>query len=52
MLKLRPEMPVIATTAYAMHGDKEKATEAGCAAYLAKPIRMNDLLQVLKNFLK
>ena len=51
MLKLRPKLPVIATTAYAMHGDKEKATEAGCAAYLAKPIRMNDLLQVLKNFL-
>ena len=51
MLKLRPHLPVIATTAYAMHGDKERAMDAGCSGYLAKPIRMNELLQVLKSFL-
>lgn len=51
MLRLRPQLPVIATTAYAMHGDKEKAMEAGCAGYLAKPIRTNELLQVLNGFL-
>ncbi len=51
MLTLRPQLPVIATTAYAMHGDKEKAMDAGCAGYLAKPIRMNELLQLLKSFL-
>ena len=51
MLKQRPKLPVIATTAYAMHGDMEKAMEAGCAGYLAKPIRMNDLLHILNSFL-
>jgi len=51
MLKLRPELPVIATTAYAMHGDRERAIESGCAGYLAKPIRMNELLQLLQSFL-
>jgi signal transduction histidine kinase len=51
MLKMRPQLPVIATTAYAMHGDRERALEAGCSGYLAKPIRMNELLQVLTSFL-
>jgi len=51
MLQLRPQLPVIATTAYAMHGDREMALEAGCAGYLAKPIRMNELFQIMKSFL-
>jgi CheY-like chemotaxis protein len=32
------EIPVIALTSYAMHGDEEKAREAGCTGYIAKPI--------------
>ena len=36
-------IPIIAVTAYAMKGDKEKAIEAGCNAYLSKPINTREL---------
>ena len=40
-------IPIIATTAYALTGDKEKSLEAGCNDYLAKPIRQDDLLNII-----
>ena len=35
--------PIIAITAYAMKGDKERIIESGCDAYLSKPINTREL---------
>lgn len=42
-------IPVIAVTAQAMVGDREKCLEAGAAAYVAKPIDVDGLLSLLKD---
>jgi CheY-like chemotaxis protein len=47
-----PDLPVIAQTAFAMSDDREKAMDAGCDDYLAKPIKSKDLLQIAEKYLK
>jgi len=46
------KIPVIALTAYVMKGDKEKALEAGCDAYIAKPIIPEEFIEVVNSYLK
>ena len=43
--------PVIALTANAMHGDRERFTTGGCDAYLAKPISRNELINAINRFM-
>ena len=40
---------IIAQTAYALTGDKEKAIDAGCNDYVSKPINKDLLLSLIKN---
>jgi PAS domain S-box-containing protein len=47
----RPELPIIAQTAYAMISDKLEADKAGCDGYLSKPIKINLLTEILENYL-
>jgi PAS domain S-box-containing protein len=49
--KTDPDIPVIAQTAYAQAGDKQKAIEAGCTDYIAKPIRKTDLIRMINKYL-
>lgn len=48
--KIRPNLPVIAQTAYAMPEDKNKALVAGCDGYIAKPIIKNELIKIIEHF--
>lgn len=48
--KLRPDLVIVAQTAFAMVGEKEKSMAAGCDDYLAKPIRPSLLLQTISKY--
>ena len=49
--KFKPELPVVAQTAFAMMGEREKCIEAGCNDYIAKPIRKEILLETIARYL-
>lgn len=45
------EIPIIAMTAYAMRGDKERILASGFDHYLGKPYRPNELMELIQHFL-
>ena len=52
IIKSDPELkdiPVVALTGFAMQGDEEKATDAGCDGYITKPINVQEVLEKINS---
>jgi len=47
----RPELIIIAVTAYALSGDEQKLRQAGCDDYIAKPVRKAELLKIISHYI-
>jgi PAS domain S-box-containing protein len=50
--KTNHQIPVIALTAYAFADDRENSLNAGCNAYLSKPVKIEQLSKILSSYLK
>jgi two-component system cell cycle response regulator DivK len=48
--KFRPDIPVIAQTAFAMSGDKERYLHDGFDGYISKPINLQELITLISKY--
>jgi two-component system cell cycle response regulator DivK len=46
------KIPIIALTAYAMRGDREKALASGCEGFISKPIEIQAFLEAIRGYLR
>ncbi len=45
-------IPIIALTSYAMRKDEQKSKEAGCEGYIAKPVGVSQLLEIVARYIQ
>lgn len=50
--KFNQDVIIIAQTAFALEGDKQKALEVGCNDYIAKPINYRELISLMEKYSK
>jgi len=51
ILEIKPDLPVIAQTAFAITTEKEKSLKFGCIDYITKPINLKELISKIKKYL-
>lgn len=49
---IRPYVPIIAQTAYALSGERKRSIDAGCDGYISKPIMPGILISTLSRYLE
>ena len=47
---LRPDLPIIAQTAYTINTDKYAALDAGCNGYITKPVKKAEIITLLDKY--
>lgn len=50
--QIKPEIPIIIQTAYAMQNAEKECMESGCDDYIAKPIKKEKLISILEKWIK
>ena len=45
------QVPIIAQTAYAMAGEELKSKKSGCNAYISKPIKIKEIMELVNRFI-
>ena len=50
--QINKDVVIIAQTAYGLSGDREKAIEAGCNDYISKPIKNDELRNIIQTYFK
>ena len=48
--QVHPATPLIAVTAHAMSGDRERAMDKGCDDYISKPLKPSELVEKVKKY--
>jgi len=48
--RIRPGLPVVAQTAFAMSGDREKYLREGFDSYISKPINVQEILDIVRKY--